>query len=385
MSRASADYEFVSTDASEIENDVAAMYTAITGETLISGPARLFIQWVTSVIVLGNANINRAGNANLPSRAEGQDLDALGQLFYEQTRPTATAAGVQMQFTISEEQDDAVLIPAGTRISAEDGNVVFATDEDVYVPAGELTATVHATCEETGTVGNGFGVGELTTCVDPFAYYESCTNTDESDGGSDVPEDEEFYEMMVASQDAYSSAGPTGAYQYFAKSVSTEIADVLVNSPSAGTVNIYALMNDGTPAGTEIKAAILAACSADEVRPLTDHVVVDDPDIVTYNISLTYYLSRDAGDSVAATQETVENAVAEYVAWQCGKLGRDINPSKLIQLIMETGVKRVVLNTPTYTALRDGNADEGDPAEYFIPQLAQVGTITLTNGGYEDE
>lgn len=385
MSRASADYEFVSTDASEIENDVAAMYTAITGETTISGPARLFIQWVTSVIVLGNANINRAGNANLPSRAEGADLDALGQLFYEQIRPTATAAGVQMQFTISEEQDDVVLIPAGTRISAEDGNVVFATDEDVYVPAGELTATVHATCEETGTVGNGFGVGELTTCVDPFAYYESCTNTDESDGGSDVPEDEEFYEMMVASQDAYSSAGPTGAYQYFAKSVSTEIADVLVNSPSAGTVNIYALMNDGTPAGTEIKAAILAACSADEVRPLTDHVVVDDPDIVTYNISLTYYLSRDAGDSVAATQEAVENAVAEYVAWQCGKLGRDINPSKLIQLIMETGVKRVVLNTPTYTALRDGNADEGDPAEYFIPQLAQVGTITLTNGGYEDE
>ena len=385
MSRASADYEFVSTDASEIENDVAAMYTAITGETTISGPARLFIQWVASVIVLGNANINRAGNANLPSRAEGEDLDALGQLFYEQTRPTATAAGVQMQFTISEEQEEAVLIPAGTRVSAEDGNVVFVTDEDVYVPAGELTASVHATCEEAGTVGNGFGVGELTTCVDPFAYYESCTNTDESDGGSDVPEDEEFYEMMVASQDAYSSAGPTGAYPYFAKSVSTEISDVLVNSPTAGTVNIYALMNDGTPAGAEIKAAILAACSADEVRPLTDHVVVDDPDIVTYNISLTYYLSRDAGDSVATTQEAVETTVAEYVAWQCGKLGRDINPSKLIQLIMETGVKRVVLNTPTYTVLRDGNAEEGDPAEDVVPQLAQVGTITLTNGGYEDE
>lgn len=385
MSRASADYEFVSTDASEIESDVAAMYTAITGRTATAGPDRLFIQWVASVLTLGNANINRAGNANLPSRAEGEDLDALGQLFYEQTRPTATAAGVQMLFTISEAQQGAVLIPAGTRISAEDGVVVFTTDEDVYVPVGELTASVHATCEETGTVGNGFTEGTLTTCVDPFAYYESCTNTDESDGGSNVPDDDEFYEMLVTSQDAYSSAGPTGAYQYYAKSVSTEIADVLVNSPLAGTVYIYALMNDGTPASAEVKAAILAACSDEEVRPLTDHVIVQDPAIVTYDISLTYYLAKDAGDSVATTQEAVEAAVAEYQTWQNGKLGRDINPSKLIQLVMETGVKRVVLNSPMYTVLRDGNANEGDPVDNFIPQLAQVGTVTLTNGSYEDE
>lgn len=378
MSRANADYEFVSTDAEKIEADVAAMYTAITGRTATAGPDRLFIQWVTSVMVLGNANINRAGNANLPSRAEGADLDALGQLFYAQTRPAATAAGVQMKFTISDTQHEAVLIPAGTRVSTGEGNVVFLTDEDAYVPAGERTVSVHATCEETGTVGNGFAEGELTTCVDPFAYYESCINTDESDGGSDVPDDEAFYDMMVASQDAYSSAGSIGAYQYFAKSVSTEIADVMVNSPSAGQVSIYVLMNDGKPAGEEIKNRVLEVCSADEVRPLTDHVLVNDPETVQMNIKLTYYMSRKSTSGVTETERAVSDAVNEYIQWQCEKLGRDINPSKLIALVMQTGVKRVEVALPAFQMLKDGS-------DKTAPQLACAGEIHITNGGYEDE
>lgn len=385
MSRANADYEFVTTDASQIEEDIAAMYTAITGRTATAGPDRLFIQWVASVILLANANINRAGNANLPSRAEGDDLDALAQLFYVQTRPPATAAGVLMKFTISAAQSSAVLIPAGTRVTNREGDIVFATDEDAYVAIGDLDVTVHATCEETGSSGNGYAAGTITTCVDPFAYYASCTNTDESDGGSDVPDDDAFYETLVASQDAYSSAGPIGAYQYFAKSVSTDIADVLVNSPAAGYVYIYALMKDGTPAGTEIKNAILAACNDDEIRPLTDNVVVSDPDTVSYNVTLTYYTTEGNGNSAASIAAAVQDAVNEYIAWQDGKMGRDINPSKLIQMVMATGVKRVAVTSPSYTVLKDGTADVGDPLADWVPQLAQIGTVTITNGGAEHE
>ena len=45
---------------------------------------------------------------------------------------------------------------------------------------------------------------------------------------------------------------------------------------------------------------------------------------------------------------------------------------------MQTGVKRVVLTSPTYTALNNG--EDGT-----TPQLAQVGDTNATNGGDEDE
>ena len=297
-------------------------------------------------------------------------------------RPAATPATVTMRFHISEAQSTAILIAKGTEVCDSDGSIIFATTEDAYIAIGDTYVDVSCECAEDGTVGNGYTAGQINSLVDDsIIYFDHCENIDESDGGSDVPDDDEFYNLMVASEDAYSCAGARGAYEYWAKSVSTEIADVVVNSPEAGTICIHALMDDGTIASSEIKAAILAACSADSVRPLTDYVTVVDPEVVTYDITLTYYLSEDSTESAADLEAAIEAAVDEYVIWQSGKLGRDINPSKLISMIMEAGAKRVVLTSPTYQHLEDGR----DIQDVNTPQIASVGTITLTNGGYEDE
>ena len=75
----------------------------------------------------------------------------------------------------------------------------------------------------------------------------------------------------------------------------------------------------------------------------------------------------------------VEKTVADYISWQCGKLGRDINPSHLIGELMKTGVKRVVLTAPEFAVLQDGS-------NKTVPQLAALqGTPTIVNGGYENE
>ena len=137
-------------------------------------------------------------------------------------------------------------------------------------------------------------------------------------------------------------------------------------------------MDDGTIATTEIKNAVLSACNDDTVRPLTDKVSVKDPQKVSYNITFTYYVPKDSSLSSTEIKAAVDKAVAEFVAWQCGKLGRDINPSVLIGKLMQTGIKRVALTSPVFTTLRDGSDDT-------TPQVASVGTITATNGGYEDE
>lgn len=378
MSR-NTEYQFVSTDTESLEALLVSGYEKITGVSVKpASPEKLFIQWVAAVVLQERVLNNFTGNQNLPSRAEGENLDALGELFYVTQRPAAQPAVCTERFYISQAQTAAVLIPAGTRVTDASSTLIWETTADAYIAIGSTYADVAVRCQTSGTVGNGYAAGQLNTIVDLFDYYDHCENTTASDDGADEASDDEYYELMRASMDGYSCAGATGGYIYFAKQVSTEISDVVANRPSAGKVNLYVLMDDGTIATTEMKNAVLAACSADTVRPLTDDVAVQDPATASYNITFTYYIPRDTSLSSTDIQSAVNAAVQKYVAWQCGRLGRDINPSYLIGLLMQTGIKRVVLTSPVYTALRDGR-------DNTVPQVAAVGTITATDGGYEDE
>lgn len=380
-----SDYEFIQTDTTALVNTLIAAYEKLTGVTVQpASPERLFIAWVTDIIVQTRVAINYAANQNIPSRAVGENLDALAELFYTRQRPGAKAASCTVSFSISEPQMSAVLIPAGTRITDAANTLIWETVSDAYIAAGEASVDVTARCQEAGTAGNGYVAGQLNTVVDVFPYYVTCANITATDGGTNAATDEEFFELLKASEDAYSTAGPMGAYEYWAKSVSTEIADVKAICPikdgeiQAGHVAIFALMDDGTIATDTIKDLILAACNDDKVRPLTDLVSVEDPLVVPYDITLTYYISSDTTTAASEIQAQVKEAVDAYTAWQCARLGRDINPSKLVSMLMATGIKRVEVTSPAFRRLNDGS-------DHTAPEVAQLRTLTISSGGYEDE
>ncbi|MGD9567513.1 MAG: baseplate J/gp47 family protein [Sedimentibacter sp.] len=375
-----SEYQFVNTDTNLLVSELISSYEQITGITVRpASPERLFIQWIADVIVQERVRNNYTGNQNIPSRSKGSNLDALGKEIYNNvTRPLAQAAICTQRFYISEVQDSAVLIPAGTKVTDKDSTLIWETTADVYVNIGELYADVMIQCQTTGTIGNRYAPGQIRTLVDIFLYYDYCENITESDDGADAATDEEYFELLRASQNSYSTAGPEGAYIYYAKRVSTQIEDVVVNSPDRGQVNIYALMNDGTVANEEIKNAIYTACNDKYIRPLTDFLVVADAEIVPYSIDFTYYISRTTTLSAVEIEAAVNTAVYEYIAWQRKKLGRDINPDELRQYIKAAGVKRIELVEPVFTVLRDGSDNS-------IPQVAAIGNISITSGGYEDE
>ena len=379
MSR-NTQYQFVSTDPEEVVAELVALYEDIFGTTVQpASPDRLFIQHVAAVIVQERMINNYTGNQNIPSRAEGKNLDALAELTYSKARPAAKAAACTMRFSISEAQKSAVLIPKGTRITDASKTLVWETMEDNYVPIGETYVDVkRVTCQTTGTAGNGYTPGQINKLVDVYDYYTSCENITMSAGGSNAPDDDEYYELMRSSMDAYSTAGATGSYIYWAKQASTEIKDVAAVSPTPGVVKLYVLMNGGKLADEEMKANVLSECSADERRPFTDWVKVEDAEVVPYNIDFTYYIQNGQPIGAAEITAAVNEAVERYKAWQCEKLGRDINPDKLRKYLYQTGIKRVELTAPAYTALRDGK-------DGTVPQVARVGTVTITSGGYENE
>lgn len=235
MSR-NSEYQFINTDTSALVSELISSYEQMTGVTVRpASPERLFIQWIASVIVQERVLNNYTGNQNIPSRAQGANLDALGDTLYNDVkRPLAQAAISTQRFHISEAQESAILIPVGTKVTDKDNILIWETTADIYIDIGQTYADVMIQCQTPGTIGNGYASGQINTLVDIFPYYDRCENITESDDGADAATDEEYFELLRASTGSYSTAGPEGAYIYYAKQVSTQIADVVANSPSEG-------------------------------------------------------------------------------------------------------------------------------------------------------
>lgn len=180
------------------------------------------------------------------------------------------------------------------------------------------------------------------------------------------------YERLRESVETYSTAGPMGGYEYFAKSASALIADVKATSPEPGEVDVRVLLAGGELPEEEILKEVSEILNADTVRPLTDHVTVKAPETVAYNIDVTYYTQEGGAISDDVISENVNAAVGAFKKWQAEKMGRDVNPSYLIQLLMQAGVKRVEVRAPAFATVKDN-------------QVAKIGTTTVTNGGAESE
>ena len=57
-----------------------------------ASPEMQLIRWIAHVIIQERVLNNWTGNQNIPSRAEGENLDALAELTYIRSRPEAEAA-----------------------------------------------------------------------------------------------------------------------------------------------------------------------------------------------------------------------------------------------------------------------------------------------------
>lgn len=366
------DISFVETDTETIVNALIQSYEAFTGRTLYpADPARLFILWVADIIIQERVNIDFSAKQNVPRYAEGDYLDSLAELFKDTERLEPEKAKTTLRYTLSIALDGPKTIPAGTR-ATPDGEIVFATLHDLTIPAGELTGEVEAECATAGEAGNGFVPGQINQPIDIFPYYQKVENITESAGGADRESDAAFYERLRESMETFSTAGPLGGYEYYAKSASALIADVKASSPLPGEVDVRVLLAGGELPGEEILKEVSDALNADTVRPLTDHVTVAAPEIVPYDIDFTYYTQTGGAVSDETISANVNAAVAEFRKWQGAKMGRDVNPSHLIFLLMQTGIKRVEVRSPVYAAVPE-NA------------VAVADSTAAVNGGAEDE
>ena len=366
------DIHFVDTDTNTVVNALIQSYEAFTGRTLYpADPARLFILWVADIIIQERVNIDFSARQNVPRYAEGEYLDSLAELFKDAYRLEPEKAKTTLRFTLSIPLEVATIVPVGTRVTV-DGEIIFQTTQALTIPAGDLFGDVEAECQTDGEIGNGFVPGQITQLIDIFPYFGSVENVSESDGGADEESDAAFYERMRESVETFSTAGPLGAYEYYAKSASALIVDVKATSPEPGEVDVRVLLSGGQLPGEEILKEVLDILNADKVRPLTDHVTVAAPETVPYDIDFTYWTQEGGAVSDDKVAENIAAAVRTFKEWQGAKRGGDVNPSYLISLLMQAGAKRVKVRSPVDTVVPD-NA------------VAVIGETAVVNGGAENE
>ncbi|MBE3586577.1 MAG: baseplate J/gp47 family protein [Thermoanaerobacter sp.] len=360
---------FAEKSVQQIEAEIMNAYEEAAGYRLAAAdPRRKFLQAIAKIIAVQRSLIDFAAKQNLLAYSTGDYLDHIGA-FSNTERLQPTYATTIERFNLSTAFDQ--IIPAGTRVTAGD-NVFFATTKDVVVQGGQTYVDVEVQCTEAGTIGNGYLPGEINILVDPIQWVQSVENITESEGGADLEDDDQYAERIRQALESFSVAGPTGAYEYWARTTSQSIIDVAVRSPSAGTVEIRPLLENGEIPGQEILDAVLAVCNDKKIRPLTDQVQVLAPEQVSYDITLTYYIRTEDSSLESSIQERVNQAIEDYKLWQKSKLGRDIDPSELITRVKNAGAKRVTVTAPVYQQL--------EPYQVAVENL-----VTVTYGGLEDD
>lgn len=279
-------------------------------------------------------------------------------------------ATTMMRIFLEEERAGIAFIRKGS-IFTPDGDLLFRTIYDVVASDQEGQVDVAVECEVAGNIGNDFEPGMIHELLNPIQYVKGCVNITTSEGGTEVESDDAYKKRIQSAPEKMSTAGSHEGYKYYTSSVSPLITDVDPYTPEPGHVNVRFLLAGGELPGEEMLERVSEALSDKKVRPLTDFLVVSAPEVIEYDLIGRYYISKDTPD-IDGVKSKIEQARQSFVYWQSEKMGRDINPSKLIEMCMESGAKRLEIDSPFFTLVQRG-------------QVAKIGTLELEFGGIEDE
>ncbi|MDN2582969.1 baseplate J/gp47 family protein [Aquibium sp. ELW1220] len=165
--------------------------------------------------------------------------------------------------------------------------------------------------------------------------------------------DERFRRRIQLAPEAFSVAGPKGAYQYLALTVAPWARDVSAVMTAPGTVRVTMLKEgiDPVPTPAELQS-VLIALRDDAVRPLTDVVQVLGAQVVpvTIDAKLTLYPGPDG----TLVQSRATAALSEWLE-RNRMLGMNLRRSAIFARLHQEGVHSVELLAPAEDVVLDEN------------------------------
>jgi phage-related baseplate assembly protein len=375
--------KFVETDSDTILSEILADFTTLTGRILEpSQPEYLLCSAMAYRVSIERQRMNTTGNSQLLEFSTAPILDYLLSLVGV-TRLPAQYAVCTLQFTLIAGHGS-VVIPQGTRVMSEDGQVVFATKTDTTVSADILVVNIDAECTSSGESGNKYEIGTIKEIQDVQAYLSSCINIDITSGGSDAETDEQLRTRGFSAPSQFSVAGPKDAYKFFALSASPLILDVAIvtysedtNCPR-GQINIYPLLANGELANQALLDAIHETCSDDSIRPISDYIVVVNASKVEY--SLTINIVKKTGSNNVEILALLNPLIIAFGKAKMLKLGLDIVNSEIEALCRVSGVYDVDVTIIPTTGILTGDNLVIKSSEFPFMANYSLNIISSNNG-----
>ena len=257
---------------------------------------------------------------------------------------------------------------APIQAGAEENDSEIAVQANDSAGKTEQQSTEEEECKHEGVeiTFNSNGFGNCPKC-NATVYQPAVETTDKYD-----IDDDSMKERVYIAPSKYSVAGPEDAYRYWVKTYNSSISDVLVKSDNPVEVIIEFIMENGELPTEGIIQGLQIYLADEQIRPLTDKVTVKAPDTVDYKLDVKYYINSSDLKRADTIKANVAAAVEQYIIWQRSKIGRDINPSQLIQMMVSAGAKRVEVKLPVFQVIGATN-------------VAKLVSQTVTYGGIEDD
>jgi len=342
---------FVERDPDVIMSECKEQLETILGRELQPAQVeQLMLQFIVYREVLLLNRFNAGMSQMLYQFSTAPVLDYIAGLVAVERLPAASA-GCTVRFTLIPGHGN-VLLPEGTRIATSDSEIIFSVTDDYVISPAINMIDVFVLAEIPGKSGNGYAPGTVNKILDPLAFVSTVSNLDTTGGGSDEETDEQLRERIKLAPSQYSSAGSRSSYLFYAKSANTLIKDVSVSSPVPGTVLIVPLTDENeTP--EQVITDIYNTCNAENVRPLTDTVIVSAPEKKDYDIevNLVLYENTDATN----VQNQVISALNQYASENRKKLGKDIVRSHIAKICRIDSVYDVEVISPTNNVVVEEN------------------------------
>jgi phage-related baseplate assembly protein len=259
-------------------------------------------------------------------------------VFYGLERLQGSYPIARYRFELTAPLSYSVVIPKGSTFTDDGGQKIAILLEDVLFDAGEeykdglLELQEYVESSET----------ETKIQQTPLPYISKVYSLEIFQNGKSVESDDRFRERILFSFADKSTAGSEESYKSYVYKADSRIEDVSVYSPVAGTVvvTIYA------PSDTEKIALgrVEEGLNRENIRPLTDRVIVQYAKIVNYTIEATLFIypNQDSAKVYISALERLDAGLAKLE-----KINADITISELNLFLMADGVKEVVFKSPT--------------------------------------
>lgn len=156
--------------------------------------------------------------------------------------------------------------------------------------------------------------------------------------------DSDFRKRTQQAFEGLSVAGPTAAYEFYARSADGRVADVKAFSPSPACVTITVLSRDGDgTADQPLLDGVTAALNDEDTRPVADRVTVQSAEIVNYSVIATLYYSP--GPEADPIRQAALTNLQNYIAAQ-HRIGRGVYLSAIDAALSVEGVVHVEITEP---------------------------------------